>query len=125
MASPVWNTVYTLDVGEVCCESCSVKTSVALGLADPLPLSHPFLVLPQSEQSGAAALAGGRGGGGGVRGVGGVGGEAVVACEAEEGPALGGRSTESTWGGRASAARRAAYTMATAASGVETYGPGS
>jgi hypothetical protein len=31
MLSPVWNTVYTLDVGEVCCDSGSVKTSAALG----------------------------------------------------------------------------------------------
>jgi hypothetical protein len=57
MSSPVWNTVYTLDVGEVCCDSCSVKTSAALSLADLLPLSHPLLVLPQSEKAGAAALA--------------------------------------------------------------------
>jgi hypothetical protein len=57
MSSSVWNTVYTLDVDEVCCDSCSVKTSAALGFADLLPLSHPFLVLPQSEEAGAAALA--------------------------------------------------------------------
>jgi hypothetical protein len=50
MSSPVWNRVYTLDVGEVSCDSYSVKTSVALGLADLLPLSHPFLVLPSPRK---------------------------------------------------------------------------
>jgi hypothetical protein len=46
------------NVGEVCCDSCSVKTSAALGLADLLPLSRLFLVLLQSEEAGAVALAG-------------------------------------------------------------------
>jgi hypothetical protein len=92
MSSPVWNRVYTLDVGEICYDSCSVKTSAAPGFTDLLRLSDPFLVLPQSKQASAAALAGGGGGGNGVRGVGGVGGEAVVPCEAVERGAQAGRA---------------------------------
>jgi hypothetical protein len=73
----------------VCCDSCSVKTSAALGSL----LSHPFLVLPQSEEAGAVALARGGGGVSEVRSIGGVGGEAVVLCEAVEDAALRGRAS--------------------------------
>jgi hypothetical protein len=34
------------DVGEVCCDSCSVKSSAALGFAYPLSLALPLFIFP-------------------------------------------------------------------------------